>query len=87
MGDLSVSCIRLVQQRMPELLPASLANLEPKLLTAENMRACNNACWSLGVMAIKVPAQLLASYAGAGQDGAGQGGSVGGRGPLKCVWT
>lgn len=54
-GDLARCCISHVGPVLGELLPLALANLEVAVVQDQaNNSACNNACWSLGEMAIKV---------------------------------
>jgi hypothetical protein len=54
-GDLARCCVSTVVPRLGELLTLALANLEPRMATADgNNSASNNACWALGEIAIKV---------------------------------
>ncbi len=58
-GDLARCCISAVSARLGELVALALANLEPRVATAEgNNSASNNACWALGEVAIKVRARV-----------------------------
>ena len=48
MGDLAkVAAVHLMPSTA-DLLALGVANLQPAMLRAESMSACNNACWSLG---------------------------------------
>ena len=47
-GDLAkVAAVHLLPSSA-DLLALGVANLQPAMLRAESMSACNNACWSLG---------------------------------------
>ncbi len=68
-GDLARCCISHVGAVLGELLPLALANLEAALAQQPaNNSACNNACWALGEVAIKVRAACR-HWAGCGRCG------------------
>ena len=53
-GDLSRVCAPHLQPVLKQLLALAIQNMESHCISLENMSACNNACWSLGM-----PAALL----------------------------
>mmetsp|Transcript_21721 Transcript_21721/g.47478 ORF Transcript_21721/g.47478 Transcript_21721/m.47478 type:complete len:916 (+) Transcript_21721:105-2852(+) len=63
LGDLSRACISHITPVVPDLVASALRSLEGPMLTQENMRSCNNACWALGEMAIKLQPEVLSAYA------------------------
>lgn len=63
-GDLARVCATHLRGATPQLIVAALANLELPSVVQSNMKACNNACWALGELAIKLPPELLQPYAG-----------------------
>ena len=48
---------------LAHIVDAAAANLEPAMVQAWNMGACNNACWSAGEMAMAFPPETLAPHA------------------------
>ena len=48
---------------LAHIVDAAAANLEPGMVQAWNMGACNNACWSAGEMAMAFPPETLAPHA------------------------
>ena len=48
MGDLAKVAAAHLTPSAADLLALGVANLQPAMLRAESMSACNNACWSLG---------------------------------------
>ncbi|KAK9804853.1 hypothetical protein WJX72_008726 [[Myrmecia] bisecta] len=62
-GDLSKVCATHLQPIMKELVTLAVANLDLTMIRQENMSACNNACWSLGELAIKVQPEQLQPFA------------------------
>lgn len=62
-GDLARSCWDQVRPALPALLELARAQLDTAHVTQANMPACNNACWSLGELAIKATAEELAPVA------------------------
>ncbi|KAF5838766.1 ARM repeat-containing protein, partial [Dunaliella salina] len=62
-GDLARCCISHLTPLAPHLLTAALAALMPQQLVQANMKACNNACWSLGEMCLKLSPSLVAECA------------------------
>ena len=51
MGDLAKVAAAHLMPSAADLLALGVANLQPAMLRAESMSACNNACWSLGTAA------------------------------------
>ncbi len=47
-GDLAKVAAMHLMPSTADLLALGVANLQPAMLRAETMSACNNACWSLG---------------------------------------
>lgn len=47
-GDLAKACAPHIKCRLADIINLALHNIEPALLTQENMSACNNACWCIG---------------------------------------
>jgi hypothetical protein len=47
-GDLARVAAPHLGPAVPDLLALGVANLQPAMLRADTMSACNNACWSLG---------------------------------------
>ncbi|MEW5299688.1 MAG: hypothetical protein WDW36_002678 [Sanguina aurantia] len=62
-GDLARVSSTHLRAATPQLILAALANLELASVVQSNMKACNNACWALGELAIKLPPELLQPYA------------------------
>jgi len=62
-GDLARCCISHLTPLAPHLLTAALAALMPQQLVQANMKACNNACWALGEMCLKLSPPLVAECA------------------------
>ncbi len=54
LGDLARACIGRVAPQYDDWVRLCLHNLEAPMLVQEAMSACNNACWSLGELSIKV---------------------------------
>jgi transportin-1 len=48
---------------LSQIVDCASANLEPSMLQASNMGACNNACWSSGEMAMAFPPETMAAHA------------------------
>ena len=49
---------------LAHIVDAAVANLEPTMVQAYNMGACNNACWSMGETAMAFPPETTAPHAG-----------------------
>eukprot|EP00798_Chlamydomonas_sp_ICE-L_P031863 gene31863-7069_t len=58
-GDLCRCCMAHVAPAAPQFITFALANLEQSRVTQENMRCCNNACWAMGELAIKLHPDAL----------------------------
>ena len=54
-GDLAKAAAGHLAPVVPDLLALGIANLQPAMLRAETMSACNNACWSLGAPPLSGP--------------------------------
>ena len=48
---------------LAHVVDAAAKNLEPAMVQAYNMGACNNACWSAGEMAMAFPPETIAPHA------------------------
>ena len=59
-GELARACAPHLRRAARELIAAALATLEPSAITRDAMSACNNACWSIGELAIKLPPEDVA---------------------------
>jgi transportin-1 len=58
-GDLAKMCAPRLAAVCPQIMALCISNLEASMITQQNMSACNNACWSLGELAIKVNSEQL----------------------------
>eukprot|EP00887_Chlorella_sp_A99_P008169 scaffold12.g8169.t1 len=56
-------CAPHIKPAAPQIFASAMYNLEPQMVTQHNMSACNNACWSLGELAIKCSTQELSPVA------------------------
>ena len=56
-------CWKPLSKSWPRVVDAAAANLEPSMVQAYNMGACNNACWSAGEMAMAFPPETMAPHA------------------------
>lgn len=61
-GDLSKACPAHLRP-VSDFFEVAVHALDTRVLTQENMSACNNACWSLGELAIKSQPQDVAPFA------------------------
>ncbi|CAL8464616.1 g4151 [Coccomyxa elongata] len=62
-GDLAKVAASHFAPSIGDLLALGIANLQPAMLRQESMSACNNACWSLGEIAVKLKPEELAPFA------------------------
>lgn len=64
-GDLAKVAPSYLSPSLPELVSLTCAHLQPSAIQATTMSACNNACWSLGEVAINQRAEDIAPFAAA----------------------
>lgn len=64
-GDLAKVVPSYLSPSLPELVALTCAHLQPAAIQAATMSACNNACWSLGEVAINQRPEDMAPYAAA----------------------
>ena len=62
-GDLARVAAPHLGPAVPDLLALGVANLQPAMLRADTMSACNNACWSLGARSAHTHPPCLARTA------------------------
>lgn len=62
-GDLSRWCAPHLQPVAKQLLALAIQNMESHCINLQNMSACNNACWSLGELAIQCSPEQLQPFA------------------------
>eukprot|EP00884_Botryococcus_braunii_P019984 jgi/Botrbrau1/666/Bobra.0161s0050.1 len=58
-GDLARFAFPQLQPAFKEFMAVCIQNLETTMLTQPNLSACNNACWSIGEMAVKANVEEL----------------------------
>ncbi len=63
-GDLASGCVAHLLPVLDPLVVACLAQLELPRISEDSLAACNNACWSLGEVLIKVDTERVAHSAG-----------------------
>lgn len=63
-GDLCKASVSHLAPIFNTVVETGLKNLEAPLLCYENNAACNNACWALGEMAVKLRSEQLQPFAG-----------------------
>lgn len=63
-GDLASGCVAHLLPVLDPLVAACLAQLELPRISEDSLAACNNACWSLGEVLIKVDTERVAHSAG-----------------------
>ncbi|KAL0043428.1 hypothetical protein WJX79_004487 [Trebouxia sp. C0005] len=63
LGDLSRVCAPHLQPIMKRLLALAIQNMESHCISLQNMSACNNACWSMGELAIQCSPEQLQPFA------------------------
>ncbi|GAX84819.1 hypothetical protein CEUSTIGMA_g12240.t1 [Chlamydomonas eustigma] len=59
MGDLARSSPAVLQGVLNDLVTSALAILNPQLMNQDNIKSCNNACWALGELAMKLQPDVL----------------------------
>ena len=59
-GDLAKVAAAHLAPAVADLLALGVANLQPAMLRADSMSACNNACWSLGELAPDIFSRMAA---------------------------
>lgn len=62
-GDLSRVCAPHLQPVMKQLLALAIQNMESHCISLHNMSACNNACWSMGELAVQCSPEQLQPFA------------------------
>ncbi|KAL3146894.1 hypothetical protein ABBQ38_014866 [Trebouxia sp. C0009 RCD-2024] len=62
-GDLSRVCAPHLHPVLKQLLALAIQNMEARCIDPHNMSACNNACWSLGELAIQCSPEQLQPFA------------------------
>lgn len=62
-GDLAGACPVHLKASIGDIVGAALANLQPVAVTQINMKACNNATWALGQLAVACSPEELDPFA------------------------
>ncbi|GMH45796.1 hypothetical protein BSKO_13759 [Bryopsis sp. KO-2023] len=58
-GDLARSCMQQLLPSGKEFCDLAVRNMEPGMVVRDNLSACNNACWCLGELAMKLPVETI----------------------------
>ena len=62
-GDVAKSgCGQHIHAALGQIMECAAANLQPNMVQAYNMSACNNACWSAGEIATAFPAEVVTPF-------------------------
>lgn len=62
-GDLARACLPHLKPKLGDILSSALASLDPQAITQATIRACNNAAWSLGELAIVLSPEEVSQFA------------------------
>ena len=62
-GDLAKCCYQHIAPRADHLVTSAIQNLQPQNIQQHTMSACNNACWSLGEIAVRATPEQVQAFA------------------------